>query len=812
MSDIENPLLAEQETNQLIPVLPLRDVVVYPHMVIPLFVGREKSILALEAAMSDNKKILLLAQKNAEDDDPSSKNLYQIGTLSTILQMLKLPDGTIKVLVEGGDRVLVKSILETNKYFSASTQILEKPVLAEDREAEVLQRSVLNLFDQYVKLNKKVPPEILTSLSGIDDPSRLADTIAAHMSLKLDEKQEILEIQNPRERIEHIMSKIEGEIDLMQIEKRIRGRVKQQMEKSQREYYLNEQMKAIQKELGDMEDTPNEVEDLQNKIEKSGMSKDAREKANSELNKLKMMSPMSAEASVVRNYIDWLVTVPWKKKSKIRRDLAQAEKVLEEDHYGLEKVKERILEYLAVQQRVQKLKGPILCLVGPPGVGKTSIGRSIARATNRKFSRMSLGGVRDESEIRGHRRTYIGSMPGKIIQNLSKVKVKNPLFLLDEIDKMAMDFRGDPASALLEVLDPEQNNTFADHYLEVDFDLSDVMFVATSNSMNIPGPLLDRMEVIRIPGYTEDEKLNIAMKYLVPKQIKENGLKENEIVIKDLAVLEIIQRYTREAGVRSLEREVSKICRKVVKDLLLEPTNKKVTVDAKNVEKYLGVKRFRFGSAEEKNQVGQVTGLAWTEVGGELLTIESAVVDGKGKFVQTGQLGDVMKESIQAALTVVRSRARILGINPEFNEKKDIHIHVPEGATPKDGPSAGVGMCTALVSALTGISVKANVAMTGEITLRGEVLPIGGLKEKLLAAHRGGITTVLIPEENEKDLAEIPKNIIANIKIIPVRWIEQVLEVALEHQPTPIEESLASTNEPSETKSKEKKSSGARAH
>jgi ATP-dependent Lon protease len=584
------------------------------------------------------------------------------------------------------------------------------------------------------------------------------------------------------------------------------------MEKSQREYYLNEQMKAIQKELGDMEDTPNEIEDLQNKIEKSGMSKDAREKADAELNKLKMMSPMSAEASVVRNYIDWLVSVPWKKKSKIRRDLAQAEKVLEEDHYGLEKVKERILEYLAVQQRVQKLKGPILCLVGPPGVGKTSIGRSIARATNRKFSRMSLGGVRDESEIRGHRRTYIGSMPGKIIQNLSKVKVRNPLFLLDEIDKMAMDFRGDPASALLEVLDPEQNNTFADHYLEVDFDLSDVMFVATSNSLNIPGPLLDRMEVIRIPGYTEDEKLNIAMKYLVPKQIKENGLKENEIVIKGVAVLEIIQRYTREAGVRSLEREISKICRKVVKDLLLEPTDKKVTVDSKNVEKYLGVKRFRFGSAEEKNQVGQVTGLAWTEVGGELLTIESAVVDGKGKFVQTGQLGDVMKESIQAALTVVRSRARILGINPEFNEKKDIHIHVPEGATPKDGPSAGVGMCTALVSALTGISVKANVAMTGEITLRGEVLPIGGLKEKLLAAHRGGITTVLIPEENEKDLAEIPKNIIANIKIIPVRWIEQVLEVALEHQPVPIEESLVSTSEPSEAKTKEKKSSGARAH
>ena len=812
MSDIENTPLAESESNQLIPVLPLRDVVVYPHMVIPLFVGREKSILALEASMSDNKKILLLAQKNAEDDDPAAKDLYQIGTLSTILQMLKLPDGTIKVLVEGGDRVVVESILDTNEYFSASIQIQDKTILAEDREAEVLLRSVLNLFDQYVKLNKKVPPEILTSLSGIDDPSRLADTIAAHMSLKLSEKQEILEIQNPRVRIEHIMSKIEGEIDLMQIEKRIRGRVKQQMEKSQREYYLNEQMKAIQKELGDMEDTPNEVEDLQNKIEKSGMSKDAREKADSELNKLKMMSPMSAEASVVRNYIDWLVSVPWKKKSKIRRDLAQAEKILEEDHYGLEKVKERILEYLAVQQRVQKLKGPILCLVGPPGVGKTSIGRSIARATNRKFSRMSLGGVRDESEIRGHRRTYIGSMPGKIIQNLSKVKVKNPLFLLDEIDKMAMDFRGDPASALLEVLDPEQNNTFADHYLEVDFDLSDVMFVATSNSMNIPGPLLDRMEVIRIPGYTEDEKLNIAMKYLVPKQIKENGLKENEIVINKNAVLEIIQRYTREAGVRSLEREVSKICRKVVKDLLLLPSRKKITVDAKNVETYLGVKRFRFGSAEEKNQVGQVTGLAWTQVGGELLTIESAVVDGKGKFVQTGQLGDVMKESIQAALTVVRSRARVLGINPEFNEKKDIHIHVPEGATPKDGPSAGVGMCTALVSALTDIPVKANVAMTGEITLRGEVLPIGGLKEKLLAAHRGGITTVLIPDENEKDLAEIPKNIVANIKIIPVRWIDQVLEVALEYQPTPIDEPLASSGDSSKTESKDEKSSIARAH
>ncbi len=812
MSDNQNNLLAEQQDRQLIPVLPLRDVVVYPHMVIPLFVGREKSILALEAAMADNKKILLLAQKNAEVDDPGQKDLYQIGTLSTILQMLKLPDGTIKVLVEGGDRVSVESLLETNEYYSAATKILEKSGLVDDREAEVLLRSVLNLFDQYVKLNKKVPPEILTSLSGIDDPSRLADTIAAHMSLKLDEKQEILEIQDPRDRIEHIMSKIEGEIDLMQIEKRIRGRVKQQMEKSQREYYLNEQMKAIQKELGDMDDAPNEVDDLQKKIEESGMPKEAREKADSELNKLKMMSPMSAEATVVRNYIDWLVSIPWKKKSKIRRDLAQAEKVLEEDHYGLEKVKERILEYLAVQQRVRKLKGPILCLVGPPGVGKTSVGRSIARATNRKFSRMSLGGVRDESEIRGHRRTYIGSMPGKIIQNLARVKVRNPLFLLDEIDKMAMDFRGDPASALLEVLDPEQNNTFADHYLEVEFDLSDIMFVATSNSMNIPGPLLDRMEVIRIPGYTEDEKLNIAIKYLVPKQIKENGLKPGEVAFQQSAVLEIIQRYTREAGVRNLEREISKICRKAVKAMLLKPSTRKLTITSKNIEKYLGVKRFRVGSADEKNQVGQVTGLAWTEVGGELLTIESAVVEGKGKFVQTGQLGDVMKESIQAAMTVVRSRSEILGVNPEFYENKDIHIHVPEGATPKDGPSAGVGMCTALVSALTKIPVNAEVAMTGEITLRGEVLPIGGLKEKLLAAHRGGISKVLIPKENEKDLAEIPDNIKAKLEIIPVRWIDEVLDVALAHQPTPLPKGSEAAVDAPKPKVKDKKSSGVRAH
>ena len=812
MSDQENTPLLNENSPQLVPVLPLRDVVVYPHMVIPLFVGREKSIEALDAAMQDNKKILLLAQKNAEVDDPVQGDLYSIGTLSTILQMLKLPDGTIKVLVEGGERVIVDSLLETNDYFSASVQYLEKTAAVDEREAEVLIRSVLNLFDQYVKLNKKVPPEILTSLSGIDDPSRLADTISAHMSLKLDEKQEILEIRDPRQRLEHIMSKIEGEIDLMHIEKRIRGRVKQQMEKSQREYYLNEQMKAIQKELGEMDEAPNEVEELQNKIEKSGMSKEAREKADSELNKLKMMSPMSAEATVVRNYIDWLVSVPWKKKSKIRRDLALAEGVLEEDHYGLEKVKERILEYLAVQQRVRRLKGPILCLVGPPGVGKTSLGRSIARATNRKFIRMSLGGVRDESEIRGHRRTYIGSMPGKIIQNLAKIKVRNPLFLLDEIDKMAMDFRGDPASALLEVLDPEQNNTFNDHYMEVDFDLSDVMFVATSNSMNIPGPLLDRMEVIRIPGYTEDEKLNIALKYLIPKQIKENGLDSEEIAITESAVREIIQRYTREAGVRNLEREISKICRKVVKNVLLKPTDKKVNITARNIEKYLGVKRFRFGSADEKDQVGQVTGLAWTEVGGELLTIESAVVSGKGKFTYTGQLGDVMKESIQAAQTVVRSRSDMLGIKEDFYETKDIHIHVPEGATPKDGPSAGIAMCTALVSALTEIPVKAEVAMTGEITLRGEVLPIGGLKEKLLAAHRGGITTAVIPHENEKDLSEIPKNIKDKIKVIPVKWIDEVLEIALAHPPTPLEIDENDTTEESKVKSKSKKSSGLRAH
>jgi ATP-dependent Lon protease len=796
------------ETTSAVPVLPLRDVVVYPHMVIPLFVGREKSINALDSAMQHDKKILLVAQKNAEIDDPSADDIHEIGTLSTILQLLKLPDGTVKVLVEGAERARISSFESLDTFFTANIDILQSREEEEEKELEVLTRSLLAMFDQYVKLNKKVPPEILTSLSGIDEPGRLADTIAAHMSLKLDEKQKILEIDGCRERLERLMGLIEGEIDIMQIEKRIRGRVKQQMEKSQREYYLNEQMKAIQKELGDMEDAPNELEELQLKIDKAGMSKEAMEKATSEINKLKMMSPMSAEATVVRNYIDWLVSVPWKKRSKTRSDLAAAEDVLEEDHYGLEKVKERILEYLAVQQRVRKLKGPILCLVGPPGVGKTSLGRSIARATNRKFTRMSLGGVRDEAEIRGHRRTYIGSLPGKIVQNLSKVGVRNPLFLLDELDKMSMDFRGDPSSALLEVLDPEQNNSFNDHYLEVDFDLSDVMFVATANTLNIPAPLLDRMEVIRIPGYTEDEKINIAMRYLVPKQIKDNGLKDKEISVSQNAIRDIIRYYTREAGVRNLEREISKICRKVVKELILKERDQKISVTPRNIDKYLGVKRYRYGLAEEHDQVGQVTGLAWTEVGGELLTIESTIVTGKGKMIHTGQLGDVMQESIQAATTVVRSRAAMLGIDPEFYQKYDIHIHVPEGATPKDGPSAGVGMCTALVSALTEIPVRADVAMTGEITLRGEVLPIGGLKEKLLAAHRGGITTVLIPEENRKDLAEIPKNVKDKLDIRPVKWIDEVLQVALTHQPVPLPDEAGKAQEGKAVKDKEKEKPG----
>jgi len=790
------------QTNHAIPVLPLRDVVVYPHMVIPLFVGREKSINALDTAMQEDKKILLIAQKNAEIDDPAIDDIHEIGTLSTILQLLKLPDGTVKVLVEGAERVRITGYEDTDAFFTAHIELLEQESEGDQKELDILTRSLLAMFDQYVKLNKKVPPEILTSLSGIEEPGRLADTIAAHMSLKLDEKQKILEINDSRARLERLMVLIEGEIDIMQIEKRIRGRVKQQMEKSQREYYLNEQMKAIQKELGDMEDAPNELEELEQKIEKAGMSKEAKEKATAELNKLKMMSPMSAEATVVRNYVDWLVNVPWKKRSKIRHDLAAAEAILEEDHYGLDKVKERILEYLAVQQRVKKLKGPILCLVGPPGVGKTSLGRSIARATGRKFTRMSLGGVRDEAEIRGHRRTYIGSLPGKIIQNLAKMSVRNPLFLLDEMDKMSMDFRGDPSSALLEVLDPEQNHTFGDHYLEVDFDLSDVMFVATANTMNIPAPLLDRMEVIRIPGYTEDEKINIAMRYLLQKQIENSGLKENEISISQNAIRDIVRHYTREAGVRNLEREISKICRKVVKELVLHEKGKKISVTPRNLEKYLGVRRFRYGRAEENDQVGQVTGLAWTEVGGELLTIESTVVPGKGKMIHTGQLGDVMQESIHAAMTVVRSRSAMLGIDVDFYQKYDVHIHVPEGATPKDGPSAGVGMCTALVSALTDIPVRADVAMTGEITLRGEVLPIGGLKEKLLAAHRGGISVVLIPEENRKDLAEIPKNVKDKLDIRPVRWIDEVLQVALKHQPTPIEDGESKVAARKATKSK----------
>ena len=769
-----------------IPVLPLRDVVVYPHMVIPLFVGREKSIQALDAAMKADKRIMLIAQKQADVDDPKADDLYAIGTVATSLQLLKLPDGTVKVLVEGVSRAQIDG-LTAGEFFTAHVSLQADVDQYEEKELEVLSRSVVSQFEQYVKLNKKVPPEVLTALSGIEDAGRLADTVAAHMSLKLSEKQKVLEILDVRQRLEHILVAIEGEMDVLQIEKRIRGRVKAQMEKSQREYYLNEQMKAIQKELGEMEDGVNEVQELEQKIDKAGMPKEARDKAGAELNKLKMMSPMSAEATVVRNYIDWLVKVPWKKRTKIIKDIARAEKILDEDHFGLDKVKERIVEYLAVQQRVEKIKGPILCLVGPPGVGKTSLGQSIARATNRKFVRMSLGGVRDEAEIRGHRRTYIGSMPGKIVQNMAKTAVSNPLFLLDEVDKMSTDFRGDPSSALLEVLDPEQNTTFADHYLEVDFDLSQVMFVCTANSLNIPAPLLDRMEVIRLPGYTEDEKMNIARRYLLPKQMKNNGVKDGELKVSDDVILDIVRYYTREAGVRSLEREMAKICRKTVKQLLLNKKEQKtVTITSKNLDKYLGVRRYRYGKAEEENRIGQVTGLAWTEVGGELLTIEAATVSGKGKLTHTGQLGEVMQESIQAAMTVVRSRASRLGLEPDFYQKLDVHLHMPEGATPKDGPSAGIGMCTALVSALTKIPVHSNVAMTGEITLRGEVLPIGGLKEKLLAAHRGGITTVLIPVDNEKDLAEIPDNIKSNLDIRPVKWIDEVLEIALVSQPTPL--------------------------
>ncbi|MBB3168617.1 endopeptidase La [Simiduia aestuariiviva] len=767
-----------------LPLLPLRDVVVYPHMVIPLFVGRAKSIEALEAAMAADKQVLLVAQKNAADDDPTGKDLYDIGTVSTILQLLKLPDGTVKVLVEGGERARLNNIVEMNGYYQASIATLASDEVPE-REAEVLLRSAMTQFEQYVTLSKKVPAEVMTSLSGIDDLGRLADTVAAHMSLELAQKQDILEMISVRERLEHLLGLMEAEIDLFQVEKRIRGRVKKQMEKSQREYYLNEQMKAIQKELGDIGEEGNEFDELERKIADAKMPEDADQKTKAELSKLKMMSPMSAEASVLRSYIDWMVNVPWNKRSKVRHDLGRAEEILEADHYGLEEVKERILEYLAVQKRVKKVKGPILCLVGPPGVGKTSLGESIARATNRKFVRMALGGVRDEAEIRGHRRTYIGSLPGKLVQKMSKVAVKNPLFLLDEIDKMGMDHRGDPASALLEVLDPEQNSKFNDHYLEVDYDLSDVMFVCTSNSMNIPGPLLDRMEVIRIPGYTEDEKLNIAKRYLVPKQMKANGLKENEIEVADDAILGIVRYYTREAGVRGLDREVAKLCRKVVTEHVKQNTNGCVTVNEANLEEYLGVMKYDFGRADAENQIGQVTGLAWTQVGGELLTIESSAVKGKGRMVKTGSLGDVMQESIQAALTVVKSRAQVLGIAPDYHEKSDIHIHVPEGATPKDGPSAGIAMCTALVSVLTNIPVRSEVAMTGEITLRGEVLRIGGLKEKLLAAHRGGIKTVIIPAENERDLREIPDNIKADLRILPVKWVDQVLEIALQDMPKP---------------------------
>ncbi len=805
-------MINKLQPDDLIPVLPLRDVVVYPHMVIPLFVGRDRSIDALDAAMAGNKQVLLVAQKEAEIDEPEFVDLYEVGTLANILQLLKLPDGTVKVLVEGNQRCKVLKYIETHSFFSAEVQEIDDVLNISEQEQDVLQRTVLGSFENYVKLNNKIPPEVLNSLTGIDDLSRLADTIAAHMALKVNEKQIVLETADIDMRLESLMTLMEGEVDLLEMEKRIRVRVKQQMEKNQREYYLNEQMKAIQKELGEMDDVPNEIEELARKIDNAGMSKEARAKADTELNKLKLMSPMSAEATVVRNYIDWMVNVPWKKKTKVSHDLKIAEQVLETEHYGLEKVKERILEYLAVQQRVKQLKGPILCLVGPPGVGKTSLGESIARATNRKYVRMALGGVRDEAEIRGHRRTYIGSMPGKILQNLAKVKTRNPMFLLDEIDKMAADFRGDPASALLEVLDPEQNHTFSDHYLEVDFDLSDVMFVATANTMNIPPALLDRMEVIRLAGYTEDEKINIAMRYLTPKQIKNNGLKMGEIEISEEAIRDITRYYSREAGVRSLEREISKICRKVVKDLLLKPSKSKTVVMSENLDKYLGVRRFNYGLAEEQDQVGQVTGLAWTEVGGELLTIETAVIPGKGKHSATGKLGDVMKESIEAAMTVVRSRSEVLGINNELFQKNDIHIHVPEGATPKDGPSAGVGMCTAIISALTKIPVRACVAMTGEITLRGEVLPIGGLKEKLLAAHRGGITTVLIPADNEKDLAEIPENIKKNLEIKPVHWIDEVLEVALQYMPISTEQVAVLENSKTEAEPGKTSKQGLTAH
>jgi ATP-dependent Lon protease len=765
-----------------LPLLPLRDVVVYPHMVLPLFVGREKSIEALEDAMADDKQVLLVAQRNAADDNPGVDDIYQVGTVSNILQLLKLPDGTIKVLVEGGYRAAVDNVDDEGRFAVAGVREIESDPIPDD-EVDALLRSTISQFEKYVNLSKKVPSEVLTSLTGIDEPGRLADTIAAHMSVDLEEKQRILEVSGIRARLDHLMGLMEAEIDLFQVEKRIRGRVKKQMEKSQREYYLNEQMKAIQKELGDMDEAPNELDELQGKIEEAKMPKEALEKATSELGKLKMMSPMSAEASVVRSYIDWMVSVPWSKRSKVKHDLKRATQILDADHYGLEEVKERILEYLAVQKRVRKVKGPVLCLVGPPGVGKTSLGESLARATNRKFVRMALGGVRDEAEIRGHRRTYIGSMPGKLLQKMSKTGVRNPLFLLDEIDKMGMDNRGDPASAMLEVLDPEQNHAFNDHYLEVDYDLSDVMFVCTSNTMNIPGPLLDRLEVIRIPGYTEDEKVNIAERYLIPKQVKQNGLKQDEISIPEETVTDIVRYYTREAGVRALEREVAKLARKMVKAFSLDELEAPATVTPDMLPDLLGVRKFNYGIAEEENKIGQVTGLAWTSVGGELLTIEAVAVAGKGRHVKTGSLGDVMQESIQAATTVVRSRSQLLGIPSSYHEKHDVHIHVPEGATPKDGPSAGVAMCTALVSVLTDIPVRADVAMTGEITLRGEVLPIGGLKEKLLAARRGGIKTVIIPKENERDLKEVPDNIKEHLEIRAVKWIDEVLSIALETMP-----------------------------
>jgi ATP-dependent Lon protease len=781
--------MPEEPSQTQMPLLPLRDVVVFPHMVIPLFVGRPKSIKALETAMEAGKSIVLVAQKSAAKDDPSPEDLYRIGSIANILQMLKLPDGTVKVLVEGSQRARIHDIVDLKTHYGVTVTPVA-PEVAADHEIEAMRRTMIQQFDQYVKLNKKIPPEILTSLAGIDEAGRLGDTIAAHLPLKLEQKQEVLEMFGIKQRLEHLLKLVEGELEILQVEKRIRGRVKRQMEKSQREYYLNEQVKAIQKELGEMDEGA-DIDEIEKRIKSAHMPKEARKKAETELKKLKLMSPMSAEATVVRNYIDAMVSLPWKKRSKINTDLTAAEKVLNEDHYGLEKVKERIVEYLAVQQRVDKLKAPILCLVGAPGVGKTSLGQSIARATNRKFVRMSLGGVRDEAEIRGHRRTYIGSMPGKILQNMTRVGVRNPLFLLDEVDKMGMDFRGDPASALLEVLDPEQNHTFVDHYVEVEYDLSDVMFVCTANTLNIPPALLDRMETIRLSGYTEDEKVNIALKHLLPKLMKNHGLKIEELAISESAVRDIIRYYTREAGVRALERELSKICRKVVKTLVRDGKERKVSVSARGLDKYLSVRRYTYGMAEKKNQVGQVSGLAWTEVGGELLTIEAAIMAGKGKMTTTGKLGEVMQESVQAALSVVRSRSRRLGIPVDFYQKNDIHIHLPEGATPKDGPSAGIGICTAMVSSLTGIPVRADVAMTGEITLRGEVLQIGGLKEKLLAAHRGGIKTVLIPEENVKDLAEIPDNIKNRLDIHPVKWIDSVFEMALERKPEPLSEDEA---------------------